>query len=130
MENLLLACNVVLPLFLMMALGYFLARVKLVADRLIAGRPAAMLGITVLTQPEESGGLRVYEVVQDSNAWQAGVREDDILLSVNGVSVDSLDRLKQIVASLVVGNEATVRILRDGQELEFSFVIQSREALG
>ena len=107
-----------------------MARVKLVADRLIAGRPAAMLGITVLTQPEESGGLRVYEVVQDSNAWQAGVREDDILLSVNGVSVDSLDRLKQIVASLVVGNEATVRILRDGQELEFSFVIQSREALG
>ena len=84
----------------------------------------------MLTQPEESGGLRVYEVVQDSNAWQAGVREDDILLSVNGVSVDSLDRLKQIVASLVVGNEATVRILRDGQELEFSFVIQSREALG
>ena len=28
-----------------------MARVKLVADRLIAGRPAAMLGITVLTQP-------------------------------------------------------------------------------
>ena len=33
MENLLLACNVVLPLFLMMALGYFLARVKLVDGR-------------------------------------------------------------------------------------------------
>ena len=57
------------------------------------------------------------------------MREDDILLSVNGVSVDSLDRLKQIVASLVVGEEATVHILRDGQEMDFSFVIQSREEL-
>lgn len=106
-----------------------MARVKLVADRLIAGRPAAMLGITVLTQPEESGGLRVYQVERSGNAWLAGVREDDILLSVNGVSVDSLDRLKQIVASLVVGEEATVHILRDGQEMDFSFVIQSREEL-
>ena len=57
------------------------------------------------------------------------MRGDDILLSVNGVSVDSLDRLKQIVASLVVGEEATVHVLRDGQEMDFSFVIQSREEL-
>ena len=106
-----------------------MARVKLVADRLIAGRPAAMLGITVLTQPEESGGLRIYQVERSGNAWLAGVREDDILFRVNEISVDSLDRLKQIVASLVVGEEATVRVLRDGQEMEFSFVIQSRDEL-
>lgn len=106
-----------------------MARVKLVADRLIAGRPAAMLGITVLIQPAEEGGLPIYQVEKSSNAWLAGVREDDILLSINGVSVDSLDRLKQIVAGLVVGEEATVCVSRDGAELEFSFVIQSRETL-
>lgn len=106
-----------------------MARVKLVADRLIAGRPAAMLGVTVLIQPAEEGGLPIYQVEKSSNAWLAGVREDDILLSINGVSVDSLDRLKQIVASLVVGEEATVCVSRDGEEMEFSFVIQSRDAL-
>lgn len=106
-----------------------MARVKLVADRLIAGRPAAILGVTVLTQPAESGGLPIYQVDRSSHAWQAGIREEDILLSVNGISVDSLSRLKQIVASLVVGEEATVRISRDGEEMEVSFVIQSREEL-
>lgn len=106
-----------------------MSRVKLVADRLIDGRPAAMLGVTVLTQPAEEGGLPIYQVERSSNAWQAGVREDDILLSVNGSTVDSLDALKRIVAGLVVGQEATVRVARDGQELEFSFVIQSRDDL-
>ena len=106
-----------------------MARVKLVADRLIDGRPAAMLGVTVLTQPAELGGLPIYQVDRSSHAWQAGIREEDILLSVNGISVDSLSRLKQIVASLVVGEEATVRISRDGEEMEVSFVIQSREEL-
>lgn len=106
-----------------------MARVKLVADRLIDGRPAAMLGITVLTQPAETGGLPIYQVEITSNAWLAGVREDDILLSINGINVDSLDRLKQIVAGLAVGEKATVRVDRDGTEMDFSFVIQSREDL-
>lgn len=106
-----------------------MARVKLVADRLIDGRAAAMLGVTVLTQPTEEGGLSVYQVEKSSNAWTAGVREDDVLLSVNGIQTDSLDSLKRIVAGLVVGQEATVRVSRDGQEMEFSFVIQSRDDL-
>lgn len=106
-----------------------MARVKLVADRLIAGRPAAVLGITVLIQPTETGGLPIYQVEHSSNAWRAGVREDDVLLSVNGLSVDSLDGLKQIVAGLIVGEEATIRVSRDGQEMEFTFVIQSRDNL-
>ena len=106
-----------------------MARVKLVADRLIDGRAAAMLGVTVLTQPTEEGGLSVYQVEKSSNAWAAGVREDDVLLSVNGIQTDSLDSLKRIVAGLVVGQEATVRVSRDGQEMEFSFVIQSRDDL-
>ena len=106
-----------------------MAQVKLVADRLIDGRAAAMLGITVLIQPAETGGLTIYQVEKSSNAWRSGIREDDILLSVNGIAVDSLDALKQIVADLIVGQEAVVRIARDGQELEFSFVIQSRDAL-
>lgn len=106
-----------------------MARVKLVADRLIDGRPAAMLGVTVLTQPTEEGGLSVYQVEKSSNAWLAGIREDDVLLSVNGIQTDSLDSLKRIVAGLVVGQEATVRVSRDGQEMEFSFVIQSQDDL-
>ncbi len=106
-----------------------MARVKLVADRLIDGRPAAMLGVTVLTQPTEEGGLSVYQMEKSSNAWLAGIREDDVLLSVNGIQTDSLDSLKRIVAGLVVGQEATVRVSRDGQEMEFSFVIQSQDDL-
>lgn len=106
-----------------------MAQVKLVADRLIAGRQAAMLGITVLIQPEETGGLSIYEVDRSGNAWLAGVREDDILLRVDGTSVNSLDTLKEIVAGLTVGEETTVCISRDGQEMEFSFVIQSRDDL-
>ena len=53
----------------------------------------------------------------------------DILLSVNGITVENLAGLKEIVASLVVGEEVVVRVSRDGEELEFSFVLQSREAI-
>ena len=74
-------------------------------------------------------GVVVVALVAGGAAGVAVYLKSNNKETVGVVSVDSLDRLKQIVASLVVGEEATIRVLRDGQEMEFSFVIQSREEL-
>ena len=106
-----------------------MAKVKTVAERLIAGRDAPVLGITVDTRPQEGGGLYIRQVERDSNAWACGVRDQDVLVELNGQAVNSLEELKAIRDALVVGESVEIAVLRDGQRLELSFVVQGREEL-
>ena len=84
-----------------------MAKVKTVAERLIAGRDAPVLGITVDTRPQDQ----------------------DVLVELNGQAVNSLEELKAIRDALVVGESVEIAVLRDGQRLELSFVVQGREEL-
>jgi serine protease Do len=106
-----------------------MAKVKTVAERLIAGRDAPVLGITVDTRPQEGGGLYIRQVERDSNAWACGVRDQDVLVELNGQAVNNLEELKTIRDALVVGESVDIAVLRDGQRLELSFVVQGREEL-
>jgi serine protease Do len=72
-------------------------------------------------------GLIVHGIVVESTAWKAGVHSNDILLSINGHTVDDADHLQQIMADVRPNDPITVRVRRARRELELKAIVQSRE---
>ena len=53
----------------------------------------------------------------------------DIIVQVNGNHVRSLDDARLLVKELEIGQTVTVKLLRDGEEMEVSAVIEERPIL-
>jgi len=86
------------------------------------GEPAeAKFGIYVknLTQAErdlikggEGAGVRVTQVAEDSFAEETGIQVGDTILSINRQSVNSVDDIRKLQASLKPGDPVAFRIAR------------------
>ncbi len=61
---------------------------------------------------EDKGGVQVTEVTPDSFAEEIGVRDRDIITSINRHPVSSVDDVKQIQSTLKPGDPVAFRILR------------------
>ncbi len=61
-------------------------------------------------------GLLVVDVVRNSPADEAGVQEDDIIVSLNGKRYDRVGAFTNAVAALAPGSEVEVKVLRAGEE--------------
>ena len=93
------------------------------------------LGITVgdLTEqlarqfkvPNIAGAL-VEDVTKDSPAAKAGVKQGDVIQSVNGAPVAGKDQLTSTVASMNPGSVAQLGILRNGKEITVSVTLGTR----
>jgi serine protease Do len=57
-------------------------------------------------------GVLVFEVADDSPAAKAGLRAGDVILSVNGSSIDSASTLRRALRSIDEG-VATIEVMRD-----------------
>ncbi|WP_319413759.1 DegQ family serine endoprotease [uncultured Cohaesibacter sp.] len=101
--------------------------VKLVADAAISGKAvqrawfggslqmvnsdiAAGLGL------ERPQGVLVTEIYQDSPAKAAGLQVGDLILSVNGKSVDSPDAFGYRFATVQLGSDVALEIARQGKD--------------
>lgn len=63
-------------------------------------------------------------VLSGSSAEKAGLRIMDIILSVNGEEVSPNQNLAYLISKYKRGEEITLKILRDGKEMEFKAVLQ------
>ena len=63
----------------------------------------------------EPHGLYIARVIPQCAADQAGLREGDVLLRVNGVEVDSYASMMEEVALFYPGDQVTVEYLRNGK---------------
>jgi hypothetical protein len=72
-----------------------------------------------------AGRIMVYSVVQGSPAFEAGVRQDDELISINGQKAVLL-KLKTISEMLrsQPGAKIAVDVMRGGKALQFAFVLK------
>ena len=61
-------------------------------------------------------GVLMSEVNEDTPAEKAGLREGDIVLTVDGKNVDSISQLRNKISLAGVGHSADLLILRDGKE--------------
>ena len=82
------------------------------------------LGITF--SAEDNGAL-VREVLADSPAAAAGLQVDDLILALNGAELAPADFV-ETVAALAVGDEITLTILRDEEEMELAVTLGSAPA--
>ncbi|UPQ88452.1 DegQ family serine endoprotease [Vibrio sinaloensis] len=72
---------------------------------------------------ESSKGAFVSQVVPDSAADKAGLEAGDVIVSVNGKSINSFSELRAKVATLGAGKEITLGIVRDGKERTYDVVL-------
>ena len=76
---------------------------------------------------DDTQGLLVSEVSPDGPADEAGVRADDILLTLDGRPVDGPGALRNAVALLAPGAEVELVLLRDGNRKTLKVVLGTRE---
>ena len=102
------------------------ATVKTIVDQLIvqgyvSGRPT--LGITgeALSTFYQHyyrlpAGLYITHVARGSDAAAKGIEDGDLLLSINGTAVTTMDELKSVIYQYQVGQTVEVVIFRGGQQ--------------
>jgi serine protease Do len=72
-------------------------------------------------------GVMVAEVFPGDPADKAGIKPKDIILAINGNSVDSSRSLTRMIAAIGVGETASIKLLRSGAELVLTAKIAKRE---
>lgn len=81
---------------------------------------AAALGL------DNAGGIIVGQVEEDGPADKAGLKEDDIIISVNGEKIKDWDAFRLQIANLKPGKKVDLEVIRDGEEREISVTLGSR----
>jgi serine protease Do len=61
-------------------------------------------------------GALVADVMPDTPAAKAGIERGDVIVEFNGKKIEEMTDLPRIVASTPPGTEATVKLIRKGQE--------------
>lgn len=82
------------------------------------------LGLATEARPE--GGLRVTKVGKKSPAEQAGVKEGDILLNLNGVVLDNREKMQALLKEMSAGDELTLETERAGKAKTFTLNLGER----
>ena len=100
---------------------------RVVVEQLInSGRVRrGQLGIVVLRIPSEEAsklgvtqgpGVVVYQVQSGSAADRAGLRQGDVITSLNGTQIAEPNTFRNMIAGIAPGSEVTLTVRRDGQE--------------
>lgn len=106
--------------------------VKPVIDQIIktGSYSEVQLGVSVadkelLNYYKDSGisidsGLYIYDIDSRSDAYAQGLRTKDVIKSVNGTEVNSISQLKEQLYTHQPGDTITLKVERDGAELDIS----------
>jgi serine protease Do len=75
--------------------------------------------------PSDEGAL-VQDVAAGSPGARAGLRAYDVIVAVDGTSIESDDALIETIATRSPGSAATVRLLRDGRSMTIRLKLAER----
>jgi S1-C subfamily serine protease len=67
-------------------------------------------------------GIEVIEVLADSPAERAGLRPEDLIVSVDGTPTATVDELQRLMVADLIGREVPVGVVREGRSLEVRLV--------
>lgn len=91
-----------------------------IAERLVAGESlaSAYLGVTGSDVETGQAGALITEVQPETGADEAGVRVDDLVISIGGVRVQGIADLASQVRSHRPGTTVDLVVVRDGVEVD------------
>lgn len=75
---------------------------------------------------KEPHGVEILHVDHDGPANQAGLREHDVILQMNGQVIEGEEQLRRILRETPVGRTVTLVLSRDGQTLTVSTQLADR----
>lgn len=96
--------------------GYIGVQIQAV-DQTIAGA----LGM------EKAEGVFIQGLVEGGAGERAGLREQDVILSVDGRTVNEANELQSYIAQRRLGDIVTLKIFREGKSLEKRVTLRARE---
>jgi membrane-associated protease RseP (regulator of RpoE activity) len=85
-------------------------------------------GRSVASPPDRAPAWQINTVEDDSAAQAAGLKEDDLVVAVNGQPVSQFDELSDALARFDVGDEVQLTIERDGVERTVDATLRARPA--
>jgi serine protease Do len=76
---------------------------------------------------KEEQGVEVTMVDQDAPAGKAGLKEHDVILTVNGAQVESVEQLRRMIRETPPGRVVTLGLSRDGQAMTLKVQLAERK---
>jgi len=76
---------------------------------------------------KEERGVEITMVDQDAPAGKAGLKEHDVILTVNGENVQSVEQLRRMIREIPPGRTITLGISRDGQPMTMKVTLADRK---
>jgi len=86
----------------------------------LSAERAAALGL------EDTGGVVVISVIDDSPAQEAGMRSRDVIVEFEGDKITSSNQLRHMVAVLKPGAQVKVVVIRDGKTKRLTITLGER----
>jgi serine protease Do len=77
---------------------------------------------------KEEHGVEVTMVDQDAPAGKSGIKEHDVILSVNGSAVESVEQLRRMIHEIPPGRVVTLGVSRNGQPLTLKAQLSDRKS--
>ena len=74
--------------------------------------------------PDE--GVYVAKAYEDNPAYEAGIRQGDVIVSVGGVKISSSRELTMTIANLRVGSKVNIEVIRQGNNKTFTVKLGER----
>ena len=106
---------------------------KSIADQLIAHGTAehAFLGVSARDTVTQDGaakraGAEIAAVSNSAPAQQAGIKQGDIVVAIDGESVDSSTALVAQIRERKAGEKVTLTVIRDGKRQDVSVTLAAR----
>lgn len=72
-------------------------------------------------------GCVIIGVEKGSPSEQAGLQEDDILLSVNGENITANTNIECMLSSLPLNKSVPILVMRDGKNMNFNVKVEARD---
>jgi len=113
------------------------ATAKRIIGKLIEGKKIlyGWLGVTVQDlnkdlveyfNLKDKKGVLVANVLKGSPAEKGGIKEGDIIKSIDGIEVNNVRKLLRIISRIEVGKRVMVAVLRDGRQITLQVEIGER----
>lgn len=79
---------------------------------------------------KEERGVEVTMVDQDAPAAKAGLKEHDVILSINEQPVESVEQLRRLIREIPAGRAISIGISRNGQPMTVKAQLAERNKMG
>ena len=83
-------------------------------------------GMAKALKLKNRNGAIISQVMKDSPAKAAGVKEQDVIISVDGEKVNDSSNLKNLISSLRPNNKTKLIVVRDGKEKNIAVTLGTR----